>query len=86
MLPASDSSKPPFAANSITIGVELELALDMLEVIAEEDTELTADDREDMEVAELDNIELTTDEMEDLDPEPEPPPQAVRASKTANKL
>lgn len=58
----------------------------MLEVTAEEDTELTADDREDMEVAELDNIELTTDELDDLDPEPDPPPQAVRASKTANKL
>lgn len=63
----------------------------MLEVAAEEDTELTADDREDMEASELDtieldNIELTTDELEDLDPEPDPPPQAVRASKTANKL
>lgn len=49
----------------------------------DEDTELKADDRE---VAELDNIELTTDELEDLDPEPDPPPQAVRASRTANKL
>jgi hypothetical protein len=67
----------------------------MLEVMAEEDTELiaadegielTADDREAMEAAELDNIELTTDELDDLDPEPDPPPQAVRASRTANKL
>lgn len=67
----------------------------MLELIAEEDSELmtddedselTADDREDMEAAELDNIELTTDELEDLDPKPDPPPQAVRANKTANKL
>lgn len=63
----------------------------MLEVTAEEDTELTADDREDMEVSELDIIELTTDELttdelEDLDPEPDPPPQAVRANRVANKL
>lgn len=58
----------------------------MLEVTVEEDTELTADDREDMGAAELDNIELTTDELDDLDPEPDPPPQAVRVSKTANKL
>ncbi len=67
----------------------------MLEVMAEEDTELiaaddgielTADDREAMEAAELDTIELTTDELEDLDPEPDPPPQAVSASRTANKL
>lgn len=61
----------------------------MLELIAEEDTELTsddedneltADDREAMEAAELDTIELdtielTTDELEDLDPEPEPEPE-----------
>jgi hypothetical protein len=53
---------------------------------ADEGTELTADDREAMEAAELDNIELATDELEDLEPEPDPPPQAVRVSKTANKL
>ena len=104
MLPASDSSNPPFSANSTIIGAELELALDMLALIAEEDTELmandddselkaadegtelTADDREAMEAAELDNIELATDELEDLEPEPDPPPQAVRVSTTANRL
>jgi hypothetical protein len=53
---------------------------------ADEGTELTADDREAMEAAELDNIELATDELEDLEPEPDPPPQAVRVSTTANRL
>jgi len=86
VLPASDSSNPPFSANSIITGGVLELALDILELIAEEDTELSVDDREEIETAELDTIELTTDELEDLDPEPDPPPQAVRASKTVNKL
>jgi hypothetical protein len=52
----------------------------------DKDSELKADDREGMEAAELDNIELTTDELEDLDPKPDPPPQAVRVNKTANKL
>lgn len=85
VLPASDSSNPPFLANWITAGGALELVLDMLELIAEEVTELAADDGG-MEVAELDGIELTTDELDDLEPEPDPPPQAVRASKTANKL
>lgn len=99
MLPGSESSKPPFSSNSTALDVEL--ALESLEELSEDASELDIEEREEsdeeleiLEELSEDNAELDTEEdetedmaeLEDVDPDPLPPPQAVSASSADSKL